>query len=281
MSTALLFPGQGSHHYGMGEQRFDQFPELVAEADEILGQSFREICLDESHAEKLGQTQFSQPALYLVSCLETKSKLAEGCNPSFAAGHSVGEYAALHAAGSLSFADGLRIVAKRGEIMSKVSGGGMAAVIGMDPSKILEVIDDKGFAQVDMANFNSPQQTVISGPESDIESLEEPIKQAGAKLYVKLKVSGAFHSRMMKTPAEEFSKFLEGIKFEKPNIEVISNVEAKPYEDADGILELLVSQIHSPVKWSETIKYLRESGVSEFLECGPGKVLTKLLRQIP
>ena len=158
----------------MGEQRFDEFPELVAEADEILWQSFREICLDESHAEKLGQTQFTQPALYLVSCLETKSKLAEGFNPSFAAGHSVGEYAALHAAGSLSFADGLRIVAKRGEIMSKVSGGGMAAVIGMDPSKILEVIDDKGFAQVDMANFNSPQQTVISGPESDIESLEDP-----------------------------------------------------------------------------------------------------------
>ena len=282
MSITFLFPGQGSQHTGMGEDFFSRFPEMVAEADDILGYSVTELCLSQENSELLGQTQFTQPALYVVSCLQAMAEQEEGGEePAFAAGHSVGEYTALRVAGAFSFGDGLRLVAKRGEIMSKVSGGGMAAVIGLEPEKIREVLTVQEADGVDLANFNSPGQTVLSGPASSIESLGPSIKEAGAKLFVPLKVSGAFHSRMMEEPASEFSAFIGGFTFAKPAFPVISNVEASPYPDAESIAELLVRQIHSAVRWTDTIQYLRKQAVTDFLECGSGNVLTKLLRQIP
>ena len=266
----------------MGEDFFSRFPEMVAEADDILGYSVSELCLSPENSERLGQTQFTQPALYVVSCLQAMAEKEDGIEaPSFAAGHSVGEYAALRAAGAFSFGDGLRLVAKRGEIMAKVSGGGMAAVIGLEPEKIREILTVQEVDGVDVANFNSPGQTVLSGPASSIESLGASMKEAGAKLFVPLKVSGAFHSRMMEEPAREFAAFLEGVTFADPAFSVISNVEALPYPDAESISELLVRQIHSAVRWTDTIQYLRKQDVTDFLECGSGNVLTKLLRQIP
>ena len=280
MSTAFLFPGQGSQSVGMGAELFSRFPDMVEQSDQILGYSIEELCLRED-ATDLNLTNFTQPALYTVSCLQAKALLEEGKSPSFAAGHSVGEFAALQCANAFSFADGLKMVAKRGEIMSKVSGGGMAAVIGMDTDKISSVLEEQGADQIDLANFNSPGQIVISGPASQITQVLSPLKDGGARMVVPLKVSGAFHSRMMKEPAVQFSEFLEDFLFRIPEFPVFSNVEAQPYSSAEAIPELLIRQIFSPVKWTEVIQGIRGNSVEEFIECGPGKVLTKLLRQIP
>ena len=280
MNTAFLFPGQGSQAPGMGIELFSQFPDLVKQADEILGYSIVELCKKEDPSD-LNSTNFTQPALYVVCCLDAMSKIKDGHTPECAAGHSVGEFAALQSAGAFSFSEGLQMVAKRGEIMSQVSGGGMAAVIGMEKDAISSILLEQGADQIDLANFNSPGQIVISGPASQITQVLTPIKDGGARMVVPLKVSGAFHSRMMKEPAEEFAKFLQNFSFFEPTFPVFSNVEALPYSSSDSIPELLIRQIFSPVRWTEVIQGLRQSGVEEFLECGPGNVLSKLLRQIP
>ena len=279
MSTAFLFPGQGSQIVGMGADLFDEFPQQVAEANEILGYSLSDLCIN-GPDDQLGQTQHTQPALYLVSYLHAQSISKGSGEPAMAAGHSVGEFAALAHAGAFTFADGLRMVAKRGEIMSQVSGGGMAAVIALDAEKINEVFVDKGFTGIDLANFNSPGQIVISGPAAEISESLVPLKEAGAKLVVPLKVSGAFHSRMMEDPALRFGEFLNDFSFQETKIPVYANVTAAPYPNSSSISEILIRQIHSPVRWSDTILAMRSAGADAFEECGPGKVLTKLLRQI-
>ena len=279
MSTSFLFPGQGSQIVGMGADLFDEFPQKVSEANEILGYSLSDLCM-KGPGDQLGQTQHTQPALYLVSYLHAQSISNESGEPAMAAGHSVGEFAALAHAGAFTFADGLRMVAKRGEIMSQVSGGGMAAVIALDAEKIIEVCVGNGFTGIDLANFNSPGQIVISGPAAEISESLAPLKEAGAKLVVPLKVSGAFHSRMMEDPAIRFGEFLKDFSFQETKIPVYANVTAAPYPDNSSISETLIRQIHSPVRWSDTILAMRSAGADAFQECGPGKVLTKLLRQI-
>ena len=190
-----------------GERPFERFPTLVEEANETLGYSLDQLCID-GPEEKLGQTQFTQPALFVVSFLNALAKIEEGQYPDMCAGHSVGEFAALATAKAFTFSDGLKMVAKRGEIMSAVSGGAMAAVIGLDAEVLSTTLKNQSLNQIDLVNFNSPGQIVISGPETEVLSSLDPIKRSGAKLVVPLKVSGAFHSWMMAEPSDSFASFL-------------------------------------------------------------------------
>jgi trans-AT polyketide synthase/acyltransferase/oxidoreductase domain-containing protein len=279
MATVFMFPGQGSQSVGMGAEFFDRFSDLVAEADEILGYSIKELCL-ENPDEKLGSTDHTQPALYVVDALSFLAKVEdEKASPDYVIGHSLGEYVALYAAGAFDFATGLRLVQKRGELMHKATGGGMAAILGMDGTSVKKALAELGADTIDMANFNSPRQTVISGIKEDIEKFAPMLKEKGARRVVILPVSGAFHSRYMKPAAEEFDAFLKGFSFGNLKIPCIANCNAKPYT-VDAIHSNLISQIYSSVLWVETIRSLRDKGADEFIEVGPGGVLSGLARQI-
>ena len=194
MTKIYVFPGQGSQSPGMGGELFDQFPELVKQTDEVLGCSIKDLCLNDPD-KRLGQTDYTQPALYIVNALTYLSKTENSdLRPDFVAGHSLGEYNALFAAGVFDFITGLKLVQRRGQIMVKVTGGGMAAVIGMQPDKIKQVLKDASFESIDIANLNSPKQTVISGRKEDIDAVKTVFEDAGVRLFIPLKVSGAFHS---------------------------------------------------------------------------------------
>ena len=279
MSTAYVFPGQGSQKKGMGAELFEKFPELVKAADEVLAYSIVELCTEDPR-EELNKTQFTQPALYVVNALTYLDKINEGeVTPAYFAGHSLGEYNALFAAGAYDFVTGLKLVQKRGEIMSKVEGGGMAAVLGLQGEEIKEILANSDIEGVDVANFNSPTQTVLSGMKDDIVAAEQSFKDAGAKRYIVLPVSGAFHSRHMEGPREEFRKFVNAFEFSALKTPVISNFEAAVYDNA-RIADLLCSQIAGSVRWVESVRVMKDLGVEEFVECGPGRVLAGLLRQI-
>jgi malonyl CoA-acyl carrier protein transacylase len=278
MAKIYVFPGQGSQAIGMGKELFDQYSFLVKQADQILGYSIKQLCLEDPE-KKLNSTDYTQPAIYIINALSYLKKVQQSGKPDFTAGHSLGEYDALFAAEVFDFATGLKLVQKRGAIMAKAEGGGMGAVIGMEPEKIKEVLKNAGLESIDIANFNAPGQTVISGPKADIGKLTGVFEKAGARLFVPLAVSGAFHSRYMKPAKEEFEKFIEQFTFKSPKIQVIANYTAKKYED-NVIKENLAQQICNPVRWVETIMFLKQQPNPEFEEIGPGKVLTKLIAQI-
>lgn len=279
MATVFMFPGQGSQSLGMGGELFDRYPDLVAEADAILGYSVKELCL-ENPDRQLNSTDYTQPALYIVNAMSFRAKTEdEDVTPDFVIGHSLGEYSALYAAGAFDFATGLRLVQKRGALMSEATGGGMAAILGMDGDAVADALSGLGADRIDVANFNSPGQTVISGLKEDIEVFAPKLKEMGAKRVVILPVSGAFHSRYMRPAAEEFETFLRGFSFGHLNITCIANCNASPYTD-ESIAANLVSQIYSSVLWIDTIRSLREKGAEKFIEVGPGTVLSGLARQI-
>jgi malonyl CoA-acyl carrier protein transacylase len=280
MSIACLFPGQGSQSKGMGAPLFDRFPDWTAAADEILGYSIRQLCLDDPRDE-LGQTRFTQPALFVVNAMTFRARREDGKPvPSFVAGHSLGEYNALVAADVFDFAPGLRLVKRRGEIMSEVSGGGMAAVVGLEPTRIEEVLSqhDAG-KRLDVANFNSFEQTVIAGPKDDLTAMKPHFDTAGAKLYKVLNVSAPFHSRYMREAETAFGPALTGVDFKAPSMPVISNATAQPYDSAVA-RETLARQIGQSVRWLDSMLYLLKAGVTDFEEVGPGNVLGKLIQQI-
>ncbi len=279
MTKIYVFPGQGSQSVGMGGGLFDQYPGFVKQADEVLGGSIKSLCMEDTEG-KLNQTDYTQPALYIVNALTYLSKTEQtNLRPDFVAGHSLGEYNALFAAGVFDFITGLKIVQKRGQIMVKATGGGMAAIIGMQPEKIKQVLSDAGFDSIDIANYNSPKQTVISGRKEDIDAVKSVFKDAGVKLFVPLKVSGAFHSRYMQDAQNEFAAFLNQFKVNPLEIPVISNYTAMPYKN-DETLNNMIQQISNPVRWLESIQYLKQQPEPEFEEIGPGNILTKLIGQI-
>lgn len=278
MTKISLFPGQGSQKLGMGAELFPLFREEVAAADKELGYSIEELCLTDAKG-RLNETQCTQPALYVVSCLAHLKDVRENGEPDYVAGHSVGEYAALFAAGAFDFATGLKLVKKRGELMSKASAGGMAAVIGMDQAKVAAVIKEHRIKHVYVANLNTPQQIVISGAREAIVAAQPVFEAAGAQLYVPLKVSGAFHSPFMAQAMDVFSIFLDQFDLGDPRIPTMSNVTALPYEPGE-VRENLALQITHPVRWSDSVRWLMERPNPEFKEIGPGKVLTSMLAKI-
>ncbi len=277
--VTYVFPGQGSQKKGMGEGFFEEFKELTEKADEILEYSIKELCLEDPD-DKLGQTQFTQPALYVVNALAYMKKIKEtGKKPDFVAGHSLGEYNALFASGAFDFETGLKLVKKRGELMSQAEGGGMAAVIGLSEEAIMKVLEENDLKVIDIANYNTPSQIVLSGPKEDIERAKPVFEAAGARMYMLLKVSGAFHSRYMQDSKKMFEEYLGSFELSEMSIPVISNVSARPYEQGK-IKEKLAEQITNSVKWTESIRYLMGKGQMEFEQVGPGTVLTGLIRSI-
>ncbi len=274
-----LFPGQGSQVTGMGRELFSQFPEISAEADAILGYSVATLCLEDPH-QHLNQTQYTQPALYTVNALSYLHKLRQ-CEkpPSFVAGHSLGEYNALLAASVFDFATGLKLVKKRGELMSQAVGGAMTAVIGLNSEAIKLILKQHGLLDITIANYNSYTQIVISGKAPDISKAQPLLEEAGALVVIPLKVSGAFHSPYMHSAQEQFEMFLKDFHFSSPKIPVIANCTASPYQFSD-ISKNLAAQIAQPVRWVETINHLLAQNEVEFEEIGSGKVLTGLVMRI-
>lgn len=282
---AFVFPGQGSQKKGMGQGLFDEVPEYAAverEVDALVGYSMRKLCLEDPD-NRLKETQFTQPSLYVVNALHYYKAVSQGTRPAWLAGHSLGEYNALLASGAFDFLTGLRLVKKRGELMAQARNGGMGAVIGLGASGIEKVLRESGLTSIDVANFNSPSQTVVSGPVEDIKRAGPFFEKGGAQMYIPLPVSAAFHSRYMADAAKEFADFLAPISFSSPKTPVVANVTAQPYPSdnaAESVKSLLVKQITSPVRWTDSVRFLVAQGVTQFSETGPGNVLTRLVQQI-
>ena len=274
---AWVFPGQGSQFRGMGGDLFARYPDLVAQADDILGYSVAALCTSDPRSE-LNRTQFTQPALFVVNALMFHERLDRAPPPDVVAGHSLGEYSALYAAGVLDFATGVRLVRKRGALMAAAHSGGMAAVIGLSADQVRAVLDGPGLEDVEIANLNSPSQVVVSGPRSAVFSAQPRFEAAGCARYVPLNVSAAFHSRLMAPAADAFAAFLADLRCGPCRAPVIANATAAPYgEGAGEVARQLVGQITRAVRWTDTVAYLRDQGVAEIVEVGPGEVLTKLI----
>jgi trans-AT polyketide synthase, acyltransferase and oxidoreductase domains len=277
--TAVLFPGQGSQALGMADGLFAEFPDLVAEADEILGYSVAELCLRDPRDE-LRRTEFTQPALFVANALHYRAWQREhGDGARFFAGHSLGEYNALWAAGAFDFATGLRLVRRRGELMSRTVDGGMAAVLGLGEEQVRAVLAEHGLDEVALANINSADQLVVSGPRETVRGARQAFLDAGARAYLPLRVDGAFHTRHMAPAAAEFARFLAGEDLRAPRLPVISNVTGRPYPDGD-IRPVLTEQLVNPVRWEQSVRHLLDQGVTHLVEVGPGTVLTKLVSRI-
>jgi malonyl CoA-acyl carrier protein transacylase len=282
---AFVFPGQGSQKRGMGQGLFDEAPEYAAvekDVDTILGYSLRKLCLEDAD-NRLKETQFTQPCLYVVNALHYYKAVSQGARPAYLAGHSLGEYNALLAAGVFDFLTGLRLVQKRGELMSWAKNGGMGAVIGLGARLVAKALQENGLASIDVANFNTPSQTVVSGPIEDIKRAGPLLEKAGARLFMPLQVSAAFHSRYMADAAKAFADFLDPMSFAAPKIPVVANATALPYptdRGSESVKSLLVKQITHSVQWTKSIRFLISQGVTQFSEMGPGNVLTRLSQQI-
>ncbi|MBW4085272.1 ACP S-malonyltransferase [Paenibacillus sp. S150] len=275
---AYVFPGQGSQVKGMGASLFDRYHELTAQADEILGYSLQDLCLEDRH-QCLNQTQYTQPALYAVSVLSYMQQVEEaGKEPDVLAGHSLGEYTALYAGGAFDFGTGLKLVQQRGQLMSKIEGGAMAAVIGLTGDQVMRVLHDSRLSSIDIANYNAPRQIVITGPKQDIEKAGRFFEAAGASMYVVLKVSGAFHSRYMKECQTQFARYLDHFTFNSLRIPVLANLTGMPYAQ-DEVKSNLVGQLAAPVCWTDSIRYLL-AHEAQIEEIGPGNVLTRLVQNI-
>ena len=273
---AFLFPGQGSQKKGMGAELFPKYPEYVKKADEILGYSIEDLCVSDAQ-NKLNYTAYTQPAIFVVSVLNYLEALKVENRPGFAAGHSIGEYAALFAAEAFNFEAGLQIVKKRAELMSHAEGGALAAVVGMSYDEVEDRIRDSRLPGIEIANINSPTQIVVGAPVQTIQDFAKYNEGRSGRVIV-LKVSGAFHTSHMRQAQEEFRSFLNGISFKPPSIAVIANYTAQPHSQ-ENMASTLANHLANRVRWTECMEYLLAAGVETFTEVG-SKILTPMVNDI-
>lgn len=280
MTRLCMFPGQGSQFKGMGEDVFTCYPHLVSAASEVLDYDVKDMCL-RSSPEQLSNTAVTQPLLYVVNALSYLRHVeTTGIVPEYLAGHSLGEYAALFAAGSFDFITGLNLVAERGRLMSRIKGGAMYAIIGISSEDVVGVLAAEKNGELTIANYNSHTQTVIAGIIDNGDHLTEQFYAAGATSVVKLGVSACFHTLHMRDIADQYRQYLKRYRFSEPKIPVISNLTAHPYQPDDDIEDILVKQIYSPVLWLQSMEYLLPKVKGEWVEVGPGKVLSNLVGHI-
>ncbi len=282
---AWVFPGQGAQQAGMGHDLFEGCAgarRVFETADRVLGYDLTSLCFD-GPAERLQQTQHAQPAILAMSiaCLEAGRDLGGLVEPpAFVAGHSLGEYSALVAAGALSLEEGLRLVGLRGRLMQKAADerpGAMAALLGLDEEAVATICAEAG---AELGNVNAPGQIVIGGPKNAVEAAIKLALKGGASRGVILKVSGAFHTSFMESAARGMAEALAAAELRDPDVPVIANTTGAPLTRADAIREELAQQVVRPVQWQRSVEYLRTRGVSGIIEFGPGRVLAGLARRI-
>jgi len=284
--VAYVFPGQGSQNTGMGLDLYNSNPsakEVFDEADTSLGFSLSRLCF-EGPDEELTKTHNVQPAILVISiaCLRALQAARRSSipSPAFVAGHSLGEYTALVAAGALGLADAVLLVRERGRLMHEAgprNPGSMLAVIGLDEETVKDICLQSG---TEISNINCPGQIVISGALQALAEASKLAKTRGARALIPLKVSGAFHSALMEPAIAEFNRIVSDVRFRPPSVPVISNVNARPLIDVDSIKEELVKQLRNCIQWQGSVEYMMHSGVTTFYEIGPGRVLTGLIRRI-
>lgn len=287
MKTAFIFPGQGAQYVGMAKDFYDTFEEcrkVVDDADKVLDFDLKKILYEEN--ELINQTEYTQAAMLVAEVCILKGVQRMGIGFDIAAGLSLGEYAALVATGAMSFEDAVKVVRQRGIYMENAvpkGKGGMSAIIGMETEKVEEICKETeketGLCVVP-ANYNCPGQIVISGNIEAVEKAGEKCKEAGAKLVAPLKVSGPFHSPLLEVAGKNLDKVLSGVTVNKPNKPYVANVTAEKVTKADGIKQLLTTQVSSSVKWEQSVRTMLAEGVERFVEIGPGKTLAGFMKRI-
>ncbi|MBI2882699.1 MAG: ACP S-malonyltransferase [Candidatus Methylomirabilis oxyfera] len=285
-AIALVFPGQGSQRVGMGQDFWSQVPEtriLFEKASEAAGIDLGHLCF-KGPEEQLTLTANAQPAIMTVSMAAVAALQREGIKPDYVAGHSLGEYSALVASGSFAFEDAIRVVRKRGEFMQEAvapGAGAMAAILGLDRQSVYAVCEEAAqYGIVEVANLNSPGQVVIAGKTEAVDRAIELAKQRGVKRAVRLQVSAPFHCSLMEPAAQRLAGVLQATPIADPTVPLVNNADAELLTTREAVADSLVRQVTRPVRWEDVVRRLVKEGVTLFLELGPGKVLTGLIKRI-